>query len=994
MAASYETSTTKTPKKQKIRTVIRNAKEQEWTNVSVIPDKGELVYASDVNTLKIGDGTTTYDNLPAISGGSGGTTDYTDLTNKPQIDGVTLVGNVSTADLGFANVATTGNYNDLSNLPTLGTMAAENASDYTKTSSLSNVALSGSYDDLVNKPAFGTAAFANTTDFATAAQGDLANTAVQPTDLANVATTGNYNDLSNKPTIPAAQVNSDWNAFSGVAEILNKPNLANVATSGDYNDLTNKPTVTTYIAGTGIDINTSTNTISTTDPVILNEGTGPSAIGIKGTATGASAIGIGGTSSGSRSIGIGGNAAGNGAIAMGGASSATNSGAIAIGRRANATADHAIQISSAESPSYSNNDANTVKIATGTGNYEVLSADGTIPEARLADVTNATQNQVLTLDSNLNATWANVDSLPSQTSHSGDFLTTNGTAASWTSLANVAVSGNYDDLTNKPYIPEGVVVDQSYNAISTNAQSGTAVAEAIANKVDNSSLANVAFTGSYDDLINQPNIPTTVAELSDASNYALVSSLANVATTGEYDDLLNKPTIPAAQVQTDWNATTGMGVLLNKPTLANVATTGSYDDLINKPYIPEGVVVDQTYNPVSTNAQAGIAVAEAIANKVDNTALANVAFTGEYSDLVNTPVLGDMAYANTSDYTTTSNLANVALSGEYSDLLNTPSIPAAQVQTDWNATTGMGVLLNKPSLANIATSGEYSDLINAPILANVATSGDYNDLINKPTIPSNLANVAFSGDYNDLSNTPVLGTAAYANTSDFATAAEGNLATTAVQPGDLANVATTGEYSDLLNTPSIPSPQVNSDWNSTSGVSEILNKPTLSTVATTGEYSDLLNTPALGSMAYENTTDYTPTSNLANVALTGDYNNLLNTPTLGTAAAANTTDFATAAEGNLATTAVQPGDLANIATTGEYSDLINAPILANVATSGEYSDLINTPTIPTVNNAIITITQGGVTKGSFTLNQSLDDTIALDAGSGGGATITLRDWSL
>jgi len=34
---------------------------------------------------------------------------------------------------------------------------------------------------------------------------------------------GSYNDLSNLPTIPAAQVNSDWNAVGTVAEILNKP---------------------------------------------------------------------------------------------------------------------------------------------------------------------------------------------------------------------------------------------------------------------------------------------------------------------------------------------------------------------------------------------------------------------------------------------------------------------------------------------------------------------------------------------------------------------------------------------------------------------------------------------------------------------------------------------------------------------------------------------------------------------------------------------------
>ena len=42
-----------------------------------------------------------------------------------------------------------------------------------------------------------------------------------------------YNDLSNLPTIPSAQVNTDWNASSGVAQILNKPTLATVATTGN-----------------------------------------------------------------------------------------------------------------------------------------------------------------------------------------------------------------------------------------------------------------------------------------------------------------------------------------------------------------------------------------------------------------------------------------------------------------------------------------------------------------------------------------------------------------------------------------------------------------------------------------------------------------------------------------------------------------------------------------------------------------------------------------
>ena len=55
-------------------------------------------------------------------------------------------------------------------------------------------------------------------------------------DLAGVATSGSYNDLSDKPTIPAAQVNADWGAGSGVAQILNKPTLGTAAAQnvGDF----------------------------------------------------------------------------------------------------------------------------------------------------------------------------------------------------------------------------------------------------------------------------------------------------------------------------------------------------------------------------------------------------------------------------------------------------------------------------------------------------------------------------------------------------------------------------------------------------------------------------------------------------------------------------------------------------------------------------------------------------------------------------------------
>ena len=49
----------------------------------------------------------------------------------------------------------------------------------------------------------------------------------------------------------------------------------------------------------------------------------------------------------------------------------------------------------------------------------------------------------------------------------------------------------------------------------------------------------------------------------------------------------------------------------------------------------------------------------------------------------------------------------------------------------------------------------------------------------------------------------------------------------------------------IKNKPTIPAAQVNSDWNATTGVAQILNKPTLATVATSGSYNDLINKPTI-----------------------------------------------------------------------------------------------------------------------------------------------------
>jgi hypothetical protein len=70
-----------------------------------------------------------------------------------------------------------------------------------------------------------------------------------------------------------------------------------------------------------------------------------------------------------------------------------------------------------------------------------------------------------------------------------------------------------------------------------------------------------------------------------------ISGLASVATSGDYLQLSNRPGIPDAQVNSDWSASSGISSILNKPSAANplpfhvVAFSGDYADLINKPVV-------------------------------------------------------------------------------------------------------------------------------------------------------------------------------------------------------------------------------------------------------------------------------------------------------------------------------------------------------------------------------------------------------------------------
>ena len=245
----------------------------------------------------------------------------------------------------------------------------------------------------------------------------------------------------------------------------------------------------------------------------------------------------------------------------------------------------------------------------------------------------------------------------------------------------------------------------------------------------------------------------TVTDVTVGGTSVVSSGVAAIPAlfSGNYNDLDNKPTIPAAQVNSDWNASSGIAQILNKPNLATVATSGSYNDLSDKPTIP---TVDY---PVTDVKVGGVSV---LSNKV---AVIPELFDGNYNSLENKPDL--------SVYALSSSLSTVATTGAYNDLIGKPTIATktSQLTNDSgfvtsNALNGYATEIwveQKGYLTSVA----WGDITGKPTLATVATSGSYNDLIDKPTIPT--ATSQLDNDSNFITNAALTG---YATTSDVSTA--------------------------------------------------------------------------------------------------------------------------------------------------------------------------------------------------------------------------------
>ena len=116
--------------------------------------------------------------------------------------------------------------------------------------------------------------------------------------------------------------------------------------------------------------------------------------------------------------------------------------------------------------------------------------------------------------------------------------------------------------------------------------------------------------------------------------------------------MINKPDLAASQVNSDWNAVSGVAQILNKPDLTIIATNDT-----------------NVSNYVSATSNILVSKANFNDTNVSNYVLA------------------------TSNY-----LIN------YNNLINKPDLAASQVNSDWNAVSGVAQILNKPDLTIITTN--------------------------------------------------------------------------------------------------------------------------------------------------------------------------------------------------------------------------------------------------------------------------------------------------
>lgn len=190
------------------------------------------------------------------------------------------------------------------------------------------------------------------------------------------------------------------------------------------------------------------------------------------------------------------------------------------------------------------------------------------------------------------------------------------------SLATVATSGSYNDLSDKPTIPSAYTLPTASNTVMGGVKIGSNIS--VSSGTISITKSNVTSALGY----TPPASDTTYGDATTTSS-GLMSSTDKVKLNGIADNAnyyIHPPTHPASMISG----------------LATVATSGSYNDLTNKPTIPEQITVDSEISSTSTNPvqnkivyEVLSAVRENLLTQINN--LSAVAKSGSYNDLTDKP---------------------------------------------------------------------------------------------------------------------------------------------------------------------------------------------------------------------------------------------------------------------------------------------------------------------------------------------------------------------
>lgn len=163
--------------------------------------------------------------------------------------------------------------------------------------------------------------------------------------------------------------------------------------------------------------------------------------------------------------------------------------------------------------------------------------------------------------------------------------------------------------------------------------------------------------------------------------------------------------------------TTNLYPILTRYNLTN--KNASYDTAYSR--FHTGTYIDMTngylYAPKVYSGGSEVALKTDIPSPVTESTVSGWGFTKNTGTVTSVSAGTGLSISGTATTTPTVNVASgykLLTTTEY----NTLDAKVSNVQSDWNATSGLSVILNKPSLATVATSGSYSDLSNKPSIFN------------------------------------------------------------------------------------------------------------------------------------------------------------------------------------------------------------------------------------------------------------------------------------